>query len=1093
ICRVCRSEATADRPLFHPCICTGSIKFIHQDCLVQWLRYSRKEYCELCKHRFSFTPIYSPDMPNRLPIADILSGLARSMGTAIRYWLHYTLVAVAWLGVVPLTACRIYRCLFTVSVASLFEQVTDLLSTDNLLSDIFHGCLVVTCTLSAFISLVWLREQILHGGGPDWLDIRDHGDAGGAALGGEDLIAAAAVPPNAGVANGHGLGAVDPGMQAGMMQPNIDIAAQNLNAADPNDPDDLANPDLANPINPDGGEDINWNPIEWDRAAEELTWERLLGLDGSLVFLEHVFWVVSLNTMFILVFAFCPYHIGHFSLVGVGVKAWVASSHFEGILTALCGYCVLGVALMLMHALVALTKLTKLRRALGLCYVVVKVALLSVVEIGVFPLIGGWWLDICSLSLFDSTLKDREASLRKAPGSMMFFHWLGGMVYVFYFASFILLLREVLRPGVLWFLRNLNDPDFNPVQEMIHLPIFRHSRRFLASTVIFGCTVLLMLWLPIRIVHLVWPSFLPYYFPRSSDTVGSELFQELLHFQVILPALLEQSHTRAWLKLVVRQWCVVVSKLLGIRSYLLGDVPLDPQAGILIGDEAAPDMARLDEAEGLPVDPLVDAPHAAPEHRRDDQPDDLFQDNDGNNNINNNNNNNDLMAENLLVPQVVADDLAAPGGNHNDAPRHVPDVAAAPEPAAPPPPAADLFGAVGDEGPLGGGLGAAHQALLQREGPIGFRAYVQPPWFGVRIVLLVLLMCASLTVSAMVCLTLPVSLGRQTMALVLGKESKFHELYTGSCGLYMCLLFVRAVTLVVSWCQLGWTQVINKLKGWTVMGVKAIVGIIVVAVVIPLLVGVLVELVLLLPLRVPLHQTPVLFLWQNWALGVPNTKIICALVMMGPNWWLKTHLEQIYLRGLRNVDLKLVVVETAFPVIVGLLVALTLPFVIAESIAPLLVEHEALVLIKRRIYPAMLFVSVTMLLVRIQLTQFSRLYEHIKNDKYLVGRRLVNYNHIRNYNFNQSNNDGSGGGGGGGEAPNNPPAGDDIADDAGAVAAGGINSADDVGGDNDLDVLSGGSEHSNASVDDDEDIREMDERQLLLNLGLMDAPENVVR
>ena len=35
--------------------------------------------------------------------------------------------------------------------------------------------------------------------------------------------------------------------------------------------------------------DENWNPIEWDRAAEELTWERLLGLDGSLVFLvSHI-------------------------------------------------------------------------------------------------------------------------------------------------------------------------------------------------------------------------------------------------------------------------------------------------------------------------------------------------------------------------------------------------------------------------------------------------------------------------------------------------------------------------------------------------------------------------------------------------------------------------------------------------------------------------------------------------------------------------------------------------------------------------------------------------------------------------------------
>lgn len=56
ICRVCRSEGSPDRPLFYPCVCTGSIKYIHQDCLVQWLRYSRKEYCELCNHRFSFTP-----------------------------------------------------------------------------------------------------------------------------------------------------------------------------------------------------------------------------------------------------------------------------------------------------------------------------------------------------------------------------------------------------------------------------------------------------------------------------------------------------------------------------------------------------------------------------------------------------------------------------------------------------------------------------------------------------------------------------------------------------------------------------------------------------------------------------------------------------------------------------------------------------------------------------------------------------------------------------------------------------------------------------------------------------------------------------
>lgn len=39
----------------------------------------------------------------------------------------------------------------------------------------------------------------------------------------------------------------------------------------------------------------------------------------------------------------------------------------------------------------------------------VKVALLLVIEIVAFPVICGWWLDICSLALFDATLKDRQA------------------------------------------------------------------------------------------------------------------------------------------------------------------------------------------------------------------------------------------------------------------------------------------------------------------------------------------------------------------------------------------------------------------------------------------------------------------------------------------------------------------------------------------------------------------------------------------------------------------------------------------------------------------------------------------------------------
>lgn len=319
------------------------------------------------------------------------------------------------------------------------------------------------------------------------------------------------------------------------------------------------------------GEDNNWIPMEWDRAAEEITWERLLGLDGSLMFLEHVFWVISLNTLFILIFAYSPYHMGLLTLSLLNMRETASASHFEGLLTTLVGYCSVGIWFVILHRIAGWLGFNKAKRVLGLCYVVVKVSMLSVVEIGIIPLVCGWWLDICSLAMFDATLKDREASFSSAPGTSIFIHWLIGMVYVYYFASFILLLREILRPGVLWFLRNFNDPDFSPIQEMIHLPILEHIRKLLISAVIFGSAVLLMLWLPIRILKMILPSFLPYTVSLNNDTQVNELSLELLLLQVILPALLEQSHTRIWLKGLVRSWCKVVAWILNIHSYLLGD------------------------------------------------------------------------------------------------------------------------------------------------------------------------------------------------------------------------------------------------------------------------------------------------------------------------------------------------------------------------------------------------------------------------------------------------------------------------------------------------------------------------------------------
>lgn len=47
VCRICRNSGDVDNPLRYPCACSGSIKFVHQDCLLQWLNHSNAHHCEV--------------------------------------------------------------------------------------------------------------------------------------------------------------------------------------------------------------------------------------------------------------------------------------------------------------------------------------------------------------------------------------------------------------------------------------------------------------------------------------------------------------------------------------------------------------------------------------------------------------------------------------------------------------------------------------------------------------------------------------------------------------------------------------------------------------------------------------------------------------------------------------------------------------------------------------------------------------------------------------------------------------------------------------------------------------------------------------
>jgi E3 ubiquitin-protein ligase DOA10 len=108
-------------------------------------------------------------------------------------------------------------------------------------------------------------------------------------------------------------------------------------------------------------------------------------------------------------------------------------------------------------------------------------------ELGLFPLMLGTLLDTVTVDLFGTTLDNRRAFWKRSPIMFLILypnsslskqyqmnltrqrHWLVGMGYMVHFASFVQWVREIVRPGVLWFMRDPADPDFNPLKEMVEV------------------------------------------------------------------------------------------------------------------------------------------------------------------------------------------------------------------------------------------------------------------------------------------------------------------------------------------------------------------------------------------------------------------------------------------------------------------------------------------------------------------------------------------------------------------------------------------------------------------------------------------------
>jgi len=119
---------------------------------------------------------------------------------------------------------------------------------------------------------------------------------------------------------------------------------------------------------------------------------------------------------------------------------------------------------------------------------------------------------------------------------------------------------------------------------------------------------------------------------------------------------------------------------------------------------------------------------------------------------------------------------------------------------------------------------------------------------------------------------------------------------------------------------------------------------------------------------------------------------MCGAIWL-TNIGFKRTLDQMYQAGVRNLDLTFITKEVAWPVILVLSLCIAIPYITFMGLFPLLgvLSYQNCLLVYRFFFPFVLSLLLCITLLTFSVKQASRLYNHVRNEKYLVGRQLVNY------------------------------------------------------------------------------------------------------
>jgi E3 ubiquitin-protein ligase MARCH6 len=214
-----------------------------------------------------------------------------------------------------------------------------------------------------------------------------------------------------------------------------------------------------------------------------------------------------------------------------------------------------------------------------------KVFCILLLELGAFPLFVGFCLEKALMGPLvtgaSSGLWWPAAAAPFVPRlyqlltPVMVLRWGVGLGFMIFVASLTQNVRKVMRPGVLYFLR---DPDnFQPLREYSMVPILRQLRRVAISAAMYAFFVSVLLAAPARCISLSAPGFFPLRLFKDLRETIFEAPALFLLTQVALPLAFDRLQPgelfRGYLAWLIRG----SARLVGLSAFLLPQPPPQQQ------------------------------------------------------------------------------------------------------------------------------------------------------------------------------------------------------------------------------------------------------------------------------------------------------------------------------------------------------------------------------------------------------------------------------------------------------------------------------------------------------------------------------------